>query len=70
MYRIAWRSKHTGYEGNGEYCFKTLEDVTREVECANNKRSQDVFHWFEKEPNEDQIQSISQAGLKRKIGYY
>ena len=38
-YRIAWRSKLTGYEGHGEYIFATLEEAQDAADYANK-------HWL------------------------
>ncbi len=34
---IAWRSKVTGFEGQGTYEFKTVEDINLEISRLNTK---------------------------------
>jgi hypothetical protein len=47
--RVAWKSRHTGNTGHGEY----LPDETAKAALALAKRDfgEDLEHWLEPEPN-------------------
>ena len=47
QYRIAWQSKRTSFEGNGNWCDESgLEVLQREFTSAQ-KMYPDIDHWFE-----------------------
>ena len=49
MYRIAWKSLHTGAYGHGQYVL-TYEQVTEIVADYNKKNNNSIVHWFEHAP--------------------
>jgi len=44
-FRIAWRSKLTGYTGHGEYCL--TEQGAMDWLRYSNRNFPEIFHWIE-----------------------
>ena len=47
MFRIAWKSFLTGYEGSGEYCIDSKGVAYNIVKELNTKYGPDFNHWVE-----------------------
>lgn len=52
-YRIKWKSKETGYEGQGEPVFNTKEMAEKTV-ARLNAQHKDVLHWIEAVDSDEQ----------------
>jgi hypothetical protein len=50
MYRIAWKSKATGYIGHGEFCFNTENEARDTINtCISAESKRTLEHWVEAE---------------------
>lgn len=53
LWRVAWRSWHTGYEGHGEPT--TYENAKTWADYGNRKWGKDIYHWPEPVPSDEEV---------------